>query len=126
MDYAIITSYIYRDSGSKVFARDMSSYNSTVETWTDLVNAVPTVQEFADNEAAAIEWARPAPSLSGQLASQFNALPLDVKAAFAPLRVSVEDAIHRGDLDVAKRIIELTAVPVELEATKSSLAALFN
>jgi hypothetical protein len=38
----------------------------------------------------------------------------------------VEDAIHRGDLDVAKRIIELAAVPVELEATKSSLAALFN
>lgn len=122
----VIISYIYRNSASQVFARDMSSYERTEATWTDPVNALPTEQQLIDNETAALEWAAPAPSLTYQLAAAFNSLPLDVKATFSPLRVAVDDAIKRGDITVAKRIIELQEVPQELEATKTALLAFFD
>ena len=56
MNIPIIVSYIYRNSASKAFATDMSSFSQMNATWVDQVNAAPTMQALITNEVAAMAW----------------------------------------------------------------------
>lgn len=51
----------------------------------------------------------------------YNTLPVEYRAAFAPLYVSVKDFLSRGDFKAAYAIIERQDVPPELETIKDQL-----
>lgn len=60
------------------------------------------------------------------MAALFDALPDDTRAAFYALRLSVEQALDRGDLGLARRLVEIAQVAPELEATKAHILGLMQ
>lgn len=64
--------------------------------------------------------------LPAELDALFNALPLEVRAQFYPLKAAVKLAFEQGDTLAALAIIQNTQVPPELEDEKASLLALFG
>jgi hypothetical protein len=60
-----------------------------------------------------------------QMAEILDALPTEVQAALWPVRVSVEQALDRGRLDIARQIVLTTPIPPELEQTKAAILDLF-
>lgn len=55
------------------------------------------------------------------LQATWLALPLEVRAGFAPIRAAVYVAIDDGDFELAHSLVVGAVVPPELEATKQTL-----
>lgn len=55
------------------------------------------------------------------LNDQFNALPVPVRAKFAPLKAAINLELQQGHYSVVEAIIDLAEVPPELEETKATL-----
>ena len=60
-------------------------------------------------------------NMAAVLSGSFDALPIDLRAQFAPLRAAVKTELELGHVDVAKRIIELQAVSEDLQPLKEAL-----
>jgi hypothetical protein len=61
-----------------------------------------------------------------QMAATFDALPVEVQAAFYMTRISAEAAMDRGRFDIARALIDSQQVPPELAAAKSSVLSHFS
>lgn len=80
------------------------------------------------DEIAALESAAPEPEpppLRDRLRAYLDAQPAEVRAMFEPLRRPVWDALERGDLEVAKILIQSAEVPADLEDTRDAMLAEF-
>lgn len=64
--------------------------------------------------------------LSTQLLAAFNTLNDDAQASFYQAKIQVQDALNLGKVAVAKKIIENTSVPSELQSLKDALLAEFD
>jgi len=56
-----------------------------------------------------------------EMAEAFDALPLPTQAAFWGARASVESALDKGRIDVAKAMLEALTVPSELESIRQTM-----
>jgi hypothetical protein len=90
----------------------------------------PTEEELeASRDAAQAEWDRQRaedelPARRAQMAEILDDLPVATRAVFWPIRLAVEAALDRGELAVARQIVETTEVPAELAATKAEILEL--
>lgn len=60
-----------------------------------------------------------------KMASILDGLPLPAQSSLWNTRLATEQAFDRGRIDIARQIVASTIVPPELEATKTSILALF-
>lgn len=60
-------------------------------------------------------------SLIEKMKAIYDAMDLPTRAAFYPIRASVDLALRYGDYDVAYALIDAVTVSVELEAAKQQL-----
>lgn len=65
-------------------------------------------------------------TISDKLDEVFLQQPIQVRAAFAEARVTVERHIQLGEFDVAREIINQKQVPPELEEAKQTLLDMFD
>lgn len=60
------------------------------------------------------------------LTAIFNGLPIATRAQLAPLKAAVKVEFEEGNFSVVAEIINQTAVPPELQATKQQLIAILE
>lgn len=85
---------------------------------------MPTPEELAAAWERVLSRRQAAAALSEarrSMAALFDGLADDTRAAFYGLRLSVEQALDRGDLALARRLVEIANVPAELAATRAQI-----
>ena len=64
--------------------------------------------------------------LAPTLDAQFNALPVEVRAQFYPLKAAIKLALEQGDTLAALAIVQGAPVPPELQEQKDAMLSLFG
>lgn len=118
---------IYKGSET---AWDAETMTLTVTTPSEEEEGEPRVEEYTITKTeieSAWAYAPPPPKLplTERLKAYLDAQPVQVRAAYEPLRRPVWDAIERGDLAVARYLIEQASVPAELEPQRQAMLAEF-
>lgn len=65
------------------------------------------------------------PQRREEMAELFDGLPIDQQAALFATRVTVEQALDRGRIDIARQIVLAAVIPVDLESTRTAILDLF-
>lgn len=100
---------------------------------------IKDLAEYADNPpfpaSEGFEWVQGEPvenhtlyaqkSTAELLRAKFDALDINLRAQFAPLKAAVHLELQQDNVDVAKAIIQTATIPAELESLRAELLAEF-
>lgn len=64
-------------------------------------------------------------TLADKLDAVFSQQDIDLQAQFSPLRAAIKLELDQGRYAIAKRVIEMAAIPEELESQRQALINLF-
>jgi len=117
---------IYEATGGCVHEADFADDEEALAFAASL-DLTYTVEEQAASYQRVVTLA-PVPASSplnwkAQLTEQWKALPLLVRADFAPIRAAVFVAIDDGDFELARHLVGTALVPEELEPVRHGLLA---